>query len=428
MATAAPPLLAAGRRIRARWSTRRCWSRRPSARADAIEARARRRRRPRRHGAGADRRSGPAAQGAGRPGEARSGRASPATRTAARSTPCCCARSTRSSGRPARDRRPAAPLVVRPRRRRRRPRGDRRRRARRAWSARPRWPGARDVVLFDAREAIGGAARRRGGRAAPHRLAGAAGLLCRARSTRVRRCASAAPVAADDLAGFDEVVLAVGSTEVLPEVAGHRARAAVVGGDRRGPALAAAAHLLVVDDGFGWWPCASAVELGVRAGCATITVVTPGAGFGASLPPEGRVQLLGRLRGAPLQVRPLTALGPARRGDRGAAERLSGAEETVAADAVVVVGERVARDWRALVPAGAGGARDRRRARARARSRTRSPRGAPRPTRSPARDRARPRPWSDQAIRTSVLPSVSPASVRTSASGARSRPSTIVSR
>jgi hypothetical protein len=33
---------------------------------------------------------------------------------------------------------------------------------------------------------------------------------------------------------------------------------------------------------------------------------------------------------------------------------MSGAVETVAADTVVVAGERVANDWRALVPAGPG--------------------------------------------------------------------------
>jgi hypothetical protein len=106
----------------------------------------------------------------------------------------------------------------------------------------------------------------------------------------------------------------------------------------------------VVDDGFGWWPCASAVEVGVRAGFETITVATPGPAFGASLPPEGRVQLLGRLRGAPVHVRPLTAL--ARLGEDTAelTNSLSGAAETVPADTVIVVGERVARDWRALVP------------------------------------------------------------------------------
>ena len=30
--------------------------------------------------------------------------------------------------------------------------------------------------------------------------------------------------------------------------------------------LRGAAHLVVVDDGFGWWPSVSAVELGVAAG------------------------------------------------------------------------------------------------------------------------------------------------------------------
>ena len=107
----------------------------------------------------------------------------------------------------------------------------------------------------------------------------------------------------------------------------------------------------MVDDGFGWWPCASAVELGVRAGFEAITLATPGAAFGSALPPEGRVQLLARLRGAPLEVRPFTAL--AGLGEDGAVLRstLSGATERVAADTVIVVGERVARDWSALVPA-----------------------------------------------------------------------------
>jgi 2,4-dienoyl-CoA reductase (NADPH2) len=109
-------------------------------------------------------------------------------------------------------------------------------------------------------------------------------------------------------------------------------------------------RLLIVDDGFGWWPCASAVELGVQAGFERITVATPAAAFGGSLPPEGRVQLLARLRGAPLEVRPFTALTAL--GDRSAVltHTLSGAAERVSADTVIVVGERVARDWQALVP------------------------------------------------------------------------------
>ncbi|MET0768410.1 MAG: hypothetical protein ABW081_00780 [Solirubrobacteraceae bacterium] len=110
------------------------------------------------------------------------------------------------------------------------------------------------------------------------------------------------------------------------------------------------ASLLVVDDGFGWWPCASAVELGVRAGFEAITVATPGAAFGSALPPEGRVQLLARLRGAPLEVRPFTALDSLGEDTAMLRSTMSGAAERVPADTVVVVGERVARDWSTLVP------------------------------------------------------------------------------
>ena len=62
-------------------------------------------------------------------------------------------------------------------------------------------------------------ARRRGRRAQPPRVARAAGLL-RARARGGRAPAGIAPVRADDLAGFDEVVLAIGSTEALPELPG----------------------------------------------------------------------------------------------------------------------------------------------------------------------------------------------------------------
>jgi 2,4-dienoyl-CoA reductase (NADPH2) len=61
-----------------------------------------------------------------------------------------------------------------------------------------------------------------------------------------------------------------------------------------------------------------------------------------------------RLRGAPLEVRPFTALAAI--GERSAVltHTLSGADESILADAVVVVGERLARDWRPLAPATGG--------------------------------------------------------------------------
>jgi 2,4-dienoyl-CoA reductase (NADPH2) len=213
-----------------------------------------------------------------------------------------------------------------------------------------------DVVLFDQRPQLGGqlavaagAPNRSGWRALLDYYAAA---LERASDVEVRL---GAPVAPGDLAGFDEVVLAVGSTEIAPEVPGvERAllsSAAIAGGR---DALAGVGRLVVADDGFGWWPSASAVELGVLAGAAAITLVTPGPAFGSTLPPEGRMQLLGRLRGAPLEVRPLTALHAVTEGGAELRNVMSGVVETVAADTVVVVGERVANDWRALVPAGPG--------------------------------------------------------------------------
>ena len=65
------------------------------------------------------------------------------------------------------------------------------------------------------------------------------------------------------------------------------------------------------------------------------------------------MQLLERLRGAPLEIRPFTALAGLDEGSAELRSTLSGAAERVAADTVIVVGERVARDWSALVP-GAG--------------------------------------------------------------------------
>ena len=314
--------------------------------------RARRRRRPRRHGAAADRRSRHAAQAAGGPRGGGPAVRQPATRTAARSTRCCCARSTPTSGRRGDGPRPAAPLVVRAGRgaaaagawRSSAP-------GRRASSARPRWPAAASVVLFDARAAIGGALAVAA--AAPNRRGWRALLdfyAARARPRRRRRGAAGRRVGGDDLDGFDEVVARDrqrrGAAGRCP-ASSARCR---VRGDRRGADASARARLLVVDDGFGWWPCASAVELGVRAGFAAITVATPGAAFGATLPPEGRVQLLAPPARRAARGPPVHGARRDRRRRRRAAQHHVGRDREVAADTVIVVGERVARDWSALVP------------------------------------------------------------------------------
>jgi 2,4-dienoyl-CoA reductase (NADPH2) len=112
--------------------------------------------------------------------------------------------------------------------------------------------------------------------------------------------------------------------------------------------LPAGAHVLIADDGFGYWPCVSAVELAVAAGAQRITVATPAAGFGATLPPEGRAQLLARLRGAPLAVRPFTALASIGAATAALRNVMSGTVDELRADVVIAVGERRARDWSGL--------------------------------------------------------------------------------
>jgi 2,4-dienoyl-CoA reductase (NADPH2) len=248
-------------------------------------------------------------------------------------------------GPPGADRRPAAPLVVR--------------RGAEASGGRVAIVGAgpaglecaitlagrSEVVLFDAGDAIGG--RLAVAAAAPHRRGWGRLLDFYAHRLAGVELRLGTAVAAGDLAGFDEIVFAIGATEVLPAVPGIDR--ALPSSDAIGRQVSGRS-LLIVDDGFGWWPCASAVELGVQAGFERITVATPAAAFGGSLPPEGRVQLLARLRGAPLEVRPFTALTAL--GERSAVltNTLSGATDRVSADTVIVVGERVARDWKALVP------------------------------------------------------------------------------
>lgn len=215
--------------------------------------------------------------------------------------------------------------------------------------------GKREIVLFDERESIGG--HLAVAAAAPHRRGWRALLdfyqaaLESAAGVAVRLGAS---VSAPELDGFEEVVIAVGSEEILPALPGiERAVPASLAIARGAEYLHGQPHLLIVDDGFGYWPCASAVELGIRAGARRITVVTAAAAFAGSLPPEGRAQLLPRLRGAPLEVRPFTSLEAIGAGSAELRNVMSGAAETVAADAVIVVGERRARDWSALVPDGA---------------------------------------------------------------------------
>jgi 2,4-dienoyl-CoA reductase (NADPH2) len=151
---------------------------------------------------------------------------------------------------------------------------------------------------------------------------------------------------------FGAVVIAAGADELLPEAAAGGFATTASEAIQAGPEpLAGAEHVVVVDDGFGWWPSVSAVELAVAAGARSVTVVTPGTGFATGIPAESRNQLLPRLGGVKLTLSPLSSLVHAA---DGVAEvrRSTGAVEAIEAGAVIVVGERRPRDYDLLVADG----------------------------------------------------------------------------
>jgi 2,4-dienoyl-CoA reductase-like NADH-dependent reductase (Old Yellow Enzyme family)/NADPH-dependent 2,4-dienoyl-CoA reductase/sulfur reductase-like enzyme len=193
--------------------------------------------------------------------------------------------------------------------------------------------GVEDVVLFETAERIGGQLAIAAD--APNR-SGWAPLL-RFYEANLARVELRLGQPAADLDGFDAVVLATGVEETsrLIQTGALASSAAIAAGP---DVLAGAKHVVVVDDGFGWWPGVSAVEL-AHAAEARVTFLTPGTAFAAAIPAESRVQLLQRLTGE-LQILPLTsatAVGP-----EGVTvmERPAGRKRVISADRVIVVGER----------------------------------------------------------------------------------------
>jgi 2,4-dienoyl-CoA reductase-like NADH-dependent reductase (Old Yellow Enzyme family) len=218
---------------------------------------------------------------------------------------------------------------------------------------------ALEVVVYERSKAIGGSLAVAG--AAPHRhgwLALVDFHRAGLEDNDVQLRLGVEPSAAE-LESYDAVVLACGAEELLPEAAmpapagtpslARTSSAAIAAGAE---ALVGVSHLVVVDDGFAWWPSVSAVELAVAAGAAEVTLVTPGVAFATGIPTESRSQLLARLRGVRLTIRPLSSLAGVGDGDVELRHVPTGRSERIAADAAIVVGERRPLAWEPLVPAG----------------------------------------------------------------------------
>ena len=167
-----------------------------------------------------------------------------------------------------------------------------------------------EVVVWERETDVGGALAVAAG--APHRQ-GWLALLdyyragLRAAGVTLRLGVEAT---ADDLHGCDAVVVASGAEEVLPLVgepayASSSSEALAAGPER----LRGAAHLVVVDDGHsdGGPPSAPWSWASPRASSGS-RCVTPGVAFAMGIPAESRTQLIPRLAGVRLDIRPLTSL------------------------------------------------------------------------------------------------------------------------
>ncbi|MBM3676631.1 MAG: FAD-binding protein [Actinobacteria bacterium] len=152
-------------------------------------------------------------------------------------------------------------------------------------------------------------------------------------------------VAEATVADADAVVVATGAVEHVGLDGVLSSTGALTDG------LAGAAHVVVVDDGFGWWPCVSAVETAVVVG-ARVTVLTPSGSFANGIPAESRFQLLERLAGSAIDVRGFLVPVSIEPGGLELRHRLTGAAERLTADRVVVVGERRARPLDVTLPPG----------------------------------------------------------------------------
>jgi len=209
-----------------------------------------------------------------------------------------------------------------------------------------------DVTLFEGRERIGGQLATAAD--APHRSGWRRLLDYYSDNMPKVAIHLARTVSAVELENFDDVVLAVGAVEELPQTLAGTASVltshALLGG---GEALRGAGHVVVVDDGFGLWPAASTVEAALAAGADRVTVLTPAAAFASGLPAEGRVQYLRRLSGKPVDVRVLSSLVAVCDGSVEFENTLSGQRTRLDVDRVVVAGERRPRDWSQLAPVNA---------------------------------------------------------------------------
>lgn len=208
-----------------------------------------------------------------------------------------------------------------------------------------------EVTLFEADSEIGG--QLRSAARAPHRGGWGRLLEYYRHNLDGVRLRLGHRVTAAELTAFDDVVLAVGASETTARDA-DCATALITTPERVRPGD----HVVVVDDGFGWWLGVGAVEAALAAGAGRVTLLVPGPAAVAGIPPESRVQLRARWTGRPVRILVETACAEfgteAGRTVVVTRNLLSGEEIRLTCDRLVRVGERRSHDWTELVAAAPG--------------------------------------------------------------------------
>ncbi|WP_058855823.1 oxidoreductase [Nocardia jinanensis] len=200
-----------------------------------------------------------------------------------------------------------------------------------------------DVTLFEANRRIGGQVRTAA--QAPNRPGWSALLRYYQDNLAGVSLESGYRARPADLTDFDEVIVATGATEIAtPGTA--TTTAALIDPWQIWPGE----RVMVVDDGFGYWPALSVVEAALAGGASQVTVLVPGPAVAASIPAESRVQLRKRLAGRPVDFVVEAAVSEVvREGPETVViyrNLLSGRTTRSTCDRVVVAGERRASDWR----------------------------------------------------------------------------------
>ena len=126
-----------------------------------------------------------------------------------------------------------------------------------------------DVTLFEVGRYLGGQLRLAA--QAPNRTGGRACCGSTRTTSAERRSCSTHRTSPEELGEFDEVIIATGAAERT--TAGAASATSVITDRHR---IRPGNRVVVVDDGFGYWPTVGAVEAALAVGAAQVTVLIPG--------------------------------------------------------------------------------------------------------------------------------------------------------